>query len=178
MSEPREYSADDIKVITPNEVDLAAVDLSREAFCTNLVESATLARDFARTLVTTLLPDQITYIVLYGCSYDGNPLREDEKTFPEDYDQEPPTSTSPDEITTLLWRDGFVPEWINVMVSHEDGEQTHIKLECCGRYSAMPEMMYHIQEGRPPFHVLGPPMPPDFESNQGSKFNLYWRKDV
>lgn len=178
MTERHEYNADDIKVIIPSEADYAAVDLSRETFRNNLVDSATLARDFTRTLVTTLLPDPISYIVRYECSYDGHPLREDEKTFPQDYEQEPPTTTSPEEVTNLLWRDGFIPEWINVTVSHEDGKQTHIKLECCGRYSAMPEMMYHIQEGRPPFHVLGPPMPPGFESNSGCKFNLYWRRDA
>ena len=176
MTKHHQYSADDIKIITPNEADLAAVDLSRETFRNNLVESATLARDFTRTLVTTPLPDPIKYIVLYGCSYDGNPLREDEETFPVDYAQEPPATTSPEEVADLLWRNGFIPEWINVTVDREDGEQTHIKLECCGRYSALPRMMYHVQEGRPPFHVLGPPMPPDFETNQGAKFDLYWRK--
>ena len=178
MAKRYEYSADDIKIITPNEAGLAAVDLSRETFRNNLIESAILARDFARTLVTTPLPDSIKYIVLYGCSYDGNPRREDEKTFPEDYDQEPPLTTSPEEVTDLLWRDGFIPEWINVTADREDGERTHIKLECCGRYSALPKMIYHIREGRPPFCVLGPPMPPGVEISQGSKFDLYWRKDA
>lgn len=178
MPERPEYTADDIKVILPSEADLAGVDLSREGFCRKLVEVAKLARDFARTLVTTPLPDPLEYIILYGRSYDGNPLREDEKTFPEDYDQEPPRTTSPEEVTNLLWRDGFIPEWINVSVDRENGDRTCIKLECCGRYSRLPQMMYHIQGGRPPFQVVGPPMPPGFERNAGTKFDLYWRKNA
>ncbi len=178
MANRQEYSADDIKIIELDESALAAVDLSRDAFRNNLIESATIVRDFTRTRVTTPLPDALSYTIFYGCSFDGNPLREDEKTFPEDYEEEAPTTTSADEVTALLWRDGFVPEWINVTVSHEDGERTHIKLECCGRYSALPQMMYHIREGRPPFHVLGPPVPPGFENRPGSKFDLYWRQDA
>lgn len=178
MANHQQFNVDDIKVIVPDETALAAVDLSRATFHKNLKESAILARDFTRTLVTTPLPDDISYSIRYGCSYDGNPLREDEVTFPEDYGKEAPIKKSAEEVTSLLWRDGFVPEWINVTVSHEDGERTHIKLECCGRYSQLPAMMYHIQEGRPPFHVLGPSLPPGFENRPGSQFDLYWQKDA
>lgn len=179
MTDRNEYTADELLRIEALEwPDLDSVDLSQGTFTKNLQEAAILARDFARKLVTTPLPDEIVFVVLYGCSYDKNPLVEDEKTFPEDYEHDPPTATSVEFVTRLLWRDGFVPEWINVAVSHEDGQLTYITLTCCGRYSALPKMMYHITEGRPPFHILGPPMPPGFDHRSGEKYDLYWRKDA
>ncbi|MAT70918.1 MAG: hypothetical protein CMJ58_15495 [Planctomycetaceae bacterium] len=178
MDERDEYTADDLDIVEFDESVFEAVDLSRDTFKKHLEEAATLARDFTRTLVTNTLPDTIAYTIHYGCSYDGNPLVQDEKTFPEDYDKDPITTESAEEVTANLWRDGFVPEWINVTVSREDGQFTHIQLKCCGRYSAMPRQMYHIHEGRPPFHVLGPPMPPDYNREDTVKFNLYWREDA
>ncbi|MFI4861301.1 MAG: hypothetical protein ACIAXF_11535 [Phycisphaerales bacterium JB063] len=178
MDERDEYKADDLDIVEFDESVFEAVDLSRDTFKKHLEEAATLARDFTRTLVTNTLPDPIAYTIHYGCSYDGNPLVQDEKTFPEDYDKAPITTESAEEVTANLWRDGFVPEWINVTVSREDAQFTHIKLECCGRYSARPRLMYHVHEGRPPFHVLGPPMPPDYGREDGAKFNLYWREDA
>jgi hypothetical protein len=172
MVDSKKYTAADLKIIDFDESVFESVDLSRDTFKKNLQEAATLARDFTRTLVKTLLPDEIAYTILYGCSYDGNPLIEDERTFPEDYDGELIITTSAEEVATMVWRDDFVPEWINVTVGREDGQRTHIKLECCGRYSASPKMMYHIHEGRPPFHVLGPPMLPGFDGKQGTKFDL------
>lgn len=48
---------------------------------------------------------------------------------------------------------------------------------CCGRFTAGNEFLYHKGEGYQPFHVLSPPLPPDFEGiEKGEKFNLYWRK--
>ncbi len=177
MNLSEEYSADDLNFLEPADSAMDSVDLSRETFKKNLQEVAIITRDFTRTIVTTLLPDAIAYTIHYGCSYDDNPLVDDEKTFPEDYDQEPITTTSAEHVTSLLWRDGFVPEWINVTVSHEDGKFTYILLECCGRYSAIPKNMYHIQQGRPPFNVLGPPMPPGYRNPEtDGKFDLYWRR--
>jgi hypothetical protein len=178
MTDRPEYNADDLELIEFDASIYDSVDLSRLAFKRNLENAAILARDFARTMVTNPLPDAIVYGIHYGCSYDGNPLVEDEKTFPDDYNGGPVSTTSADELTDRLWRDGFVPEWINVTVRHADRDHTHIMLECCGRYSATPKMMYHVQEGRPPFHVLGPPMPPGYGHETGAKFNLYWRKDA
>lgn len=177
MSNINDYSEESIQKITIDESVYEAIDLSRPAFKKNLEEAATAARDFARTLVTNTLPDPISYIIHYGCSYDGNPLVGDEKTFPEDYDHEPLTTASSEEVTQCLWRDGFVPEWIDIKVSHEDGERTYITLWCCGRYSATPRKLYHVRGGHPPFQVVGPSMPHSIARKQPyEKFDLYWNK--
>jgi hypothetical protein len=178
MAELTDYSAESIQKITIDESVYDVVDLSRSAFKRNLEEAAIEARDFARTLVTNILPDPISYVIYYGCSYDGNPLIGDQKTFPEDYENEPLTTAASEEATQCLWREGFVPEWIDVQVSHEDGEQTYVTLSCCGRYSATSRNMYHVREGRPPFHVLGPSMPSNINHKQGEKFDLYWQKNL
>ena len=176
MADRKEYTADDLEIIEFDESIYESVDLSRATFKSNLQNAAILARDFTRTMVTDMLPDAIAYVILYGCSYDGNPLVGDEKIFPDDYKDDPLSTNSAEDVTDRLWRSGFVPEWINVTVGHADEHFTHIKLECCGRYSATPRMMYHVLEGRPPFHVLGPPMPPGYDHESGEKFNLHWRK--
>lgn len=178
MTNYQDYIFDNLKLIKFDDSIYDSVDLSREGFAKNLEEAAKIALDFARTLVSNRLPDLIEYTVLYGCSYDGNPLVEDEKTYPEDYEDDPITTTSADEVTSLLWRDGFVPEWINVSVSHVNEERTNVNLQCCGRYSAIPRKMYHILQGRPPFLVLGPPTPPDFAlGERDGKFDLNWLED-
>jgi hypothetical protein len=176
MSDPAKYDAAQVRASRSDESVLQSVDLSRPTFKRRLIDAATGARDFARSFVSNALPDDIAYVVRLCCSYDGNPRREDERVFPEDYGTEPITTTSPEEVTAILWRDGFVPEWINVTVTHEDGARTYVELKCCGRFSAKPEMMYHIWEGRPPFHVLGPALPPEFDRDQPAKFDLYWQQ--
>ena len=152
-----------------------SVNLSRDIFKKNLQEAAIITHDFTRTIVTTQLPDAIAYTILYGCSYDGNPLIDDEKNFPEDYDQELITTTSAEHVTNLLWRDGFVPEWINVTVSHEDGKFTYILLECCGRFTGMEKHLYHRGGGIPPFNpqVAMPGLDYDLETD--GKFPLRQR---
>jgi hypothetical protein len=178
MADSDKYTSEDLDIAEFDESLYEAVGLTRSTFKKHLEKAAALARDFTRSLVTNVLPDAIAYTIHYGCSYDGNPLVEDEKTFPEDYDKESITTESAEEVTTHLWRNGFVPEWINVSVSREDGECTHIKLECCGRYSARPRQMCNLQEGRPPFHVLSPPLPPGLDTENGAKFDLCWRQDA
>ena len=175
MDDYPEYTTDGIVFREPDDSEFDAVDLSHQGFQRNLVLAATSALAFARTLVSNRLPDELAYTIRYGCSYDGNPLVGDEKTFPEDYEQDSVTAESSAEVARKLWRDGFVPEWINVAVSGEDGVRTLVRLDCCGRYSASPRLMYHVREGYAPFHVLGPPVPPGFVSADGSKFDLHWR---
>ena len=176
MADRKEYTGKDIQVVKIDDSIYDAVDLSLAVFRQNLQDAAILARDFTRTMVTNQLPETIAYIIHYGRSFDGNQLRGDEKTFPDDYALGPVAAADSDEVATHLWRDGFMPEWINVTVSHGDECHTHINLECCGRYSATAKLMYHVQEGRPPFHVLGPAMPPGYDRKSGDKFDLHWRK--
>ena len=171
------YTADDIKIIKPRDDFSSLVDISREAFEKNVISSAKYAAEFARTLVVNVLPDNIRYVIYLGASYDGNPLEDNESTYPDDDKNGERSFIDSSSVTDLLWREGKVPEWIDVAVESEDGEYTSVKLECCGRFTDDIKHIYHAHEGRAPFHVLGPLMPPEYEpGEEGGKYDLYWDK--
>ena len=83
---------------------------------------------------------------------------------------------SADSVVEILWREGKVPEWINVQARKQDSASTFVKLVCCGRFTKEKKHLYHIHEGRAPFHVLGPPLPVGYQ--EGDKFSLYWRENA
>jgi hypothetical protein len=84
-----------------------------------------------------------------------------------------------DQVIELLWRDGLVPEWINLSVYSSTTEATVIEVLCCGRYTANSELLYHEHEGYPPFHVLGPTLPVgyDWQRDAGTKFSVFDRAE-
>lgn len=159
----KKYTADDIKLIKDKAIDSNAIDISRNSFEHNLISAAFHAQEFARTLVTNILPEKIKYVVYLGVSYDGNPLEDGEQIFPEDCTKNKRCFDRSEEVVDLLWREGSVPEWINVFVESNTSEYTQIKLDCCGRFSRKSEHIYHAHEGRAPFHVLGPPRQSEFD---------------
>lgn len=151
----------------------AHVDISREGFAKNLDISACLARDFTRKFVTNTLPDTMTYIVSLNCSYDKN-LQEGEKTFPEDLENPVRYFDNQEDIVNLLWRDGLVPEWIDLHVFKADENFTHINLACCGRFTSNKQLIYHMYEYAP-FIEKGPALPTGYK--EGVKFDLHWRQN-
>ena len=106
---PEEYSAENLKIFKPDPRMWDSVDISKDGFSKNLLESACASRDFTRQYVTNILPDEMRYLVCLGCSYDENPLHGDEKTFPEDYSECERFFEDYQEASSLLWRDGMVP---------------------------------------------------------------------
>lgn len=177
--ETEKYSAKDIKIMKLDDEFYSKVDISKEGFKKNLILASKETVEFTRTLVYNKLPENIRYKIYLNCSYDEN-LEKGEKTFSEDLKNRSRKINEPDEIVKLLWRNGLVPEWINVTVYDVDDNFTYLMLECCGRFSSKPKQMYHIHEGKAPFHILGPPMPFDtkFDENDKiiEKYDLYWNK--
>lgn len=168
----KKYTADDIKIVKPKVSYVDLVDISREAFEKNLLGAANHALEFARTLVTNIFPDKVRYVVYLGASYDGNPLEEGEFTFPDKDTKGERSFDSSSDVVDLLWREGKVPEWINVTVLSETLDYTNVKFECCGRFSNKVDQIYHAHEGRAPFHVLGPPIPAGVDLSKGEKYKL------
>jgi hypothetical protein len=123
------------------------------------------------------LPDDARYLVYPNQSYDGNPRVGDEEVFPEESLPEDqfhgPWST--EATLNWLWRNGKVPEWIDVDVQAEGGRHTLIALRCCGRFTGQEELLYHrYLEGVPPFSIKSPYLPPCWESvEESGKFDLY-----
>lgn len=167
----KKYSVEDIALVKADHSDIGLVDLTKDGFEKNLVLAARSALEFARTLVVNELPNMIRYVLLLNVSYNDNQLDEDEFVFNEEsLSQE---FTESHDVAELLWRDGKVPEWINVSVVSETEEFTNIKLECCGRFTSNPKYIYHAKEGMAPFHVLGPPIPTDVNMiKDGEKYKL------
>jgi hypothetical protein len=133
--------------------------LDLEIFRARFVEAAKACRDSARGFLEQSLPEPIRFDVVLNASYDGNPLHADEQVFPDDVSQRPASATSrmlEDEVVQLLFRNGLVPEWVNLAVVGTDAEATIIEVVVCGRFTANENRLYHADEGRPPFHVLGP----------------------
>jgi hypothetical protein len=78
-----------------------------------------------------------------------------------------------------LWVDGKVPQWVNLSVHAADGEHTYVEVCVTDRLVAELSQMYHQREGNPPFHVLGPAVPPWWVSPaESGKFSLRCRSSA
>ena len=165
------YTAADIKILKPQNSSARHVDISKKGFEKNFSCASAQAIEFARTLVTNNLPNLVRYKVLLGGSYDGNPLENNEHTYPENYSNSERYIDTKEDVLKLLWRNGEVPEWINVAVESATNEYTVMRLDCCGRYSNKADLMYHANEGKAPFHVLGPPEPSGFNFSSENNEN-------
>lgn len=153
--------------------------MERITFALRLHEAAAAAREFALAHVEEKLPEPLRFRVRLNCSYDRNPLRSDETLYPEDSSPERAKRfirCTEDEIVTLLWRDGKIPEWIDISVVNEVDSTTILELRCCGRFTSDEELLYHAWQGRPPFHVVGPTLPP--KHKQGQSFSIHHRSEV
>lgn len=151
--------------------------MDKSVFAERLRRAAEHTRDFTRTLILEPLPDSIRFDVLLNQSFDGNPLHADERVYPDDPRRIPEhrrSLLSEEQAVELLWREGTVPEWIDLAIKQEGGEHTRIEMLCCGRFTANEQLLYHEQEGYPPFHVRSPPMPLSQGPEPRERFSLYW----
>lgn len=150
--------------------------MEKSVFQTRLVEAVEVARNFAGRFFLENLPAPIRCRVRLNSSYDGNPLHEDERVYPADGSHEQRLATrllSPDEAVDLLWREGMVPEWIDVSVVSRTAQATVVELACAGRFTSNDALLYHEREGRQPFHVVGPALPPGYQD--GQLFSMHQR---
>ena len=72
------------------------------------------------------------------------------------------------EAVTYLWRDGKVPEWIDVAVEAVD-HRSLVALRCCGRFTSSEELLYHSPSGLPPLSIKSPALPPDWSMEPGPR---------
>lgn len=139
-----------------------------------LRDAAQAARDFAREFVEEDLADEMLFCVRLNGSYDGNPLHPDERVYPEDSSADRARELrecTEEQTVGLLWRQGTVPEWVDLSVIGVNRSSTLVKVLSCGRFTANDDLLYHQGEGRPPFHVLGPALPVGYE--EGQRFSIY-----
>ena len=125
------------------------------------------------------LPEKMVFRVYPNQSHDGNPRVQDEQVFPEETLAEGvyhgPWSVKA--VVRFLWRNGKVPEWIDIAVESENGSCTFLALRCCGRFTAQEDLLYHRPGGCPPFSIKSPCFPPGlWNVEEEGKFDLHWRE--
>lgn len=154
--------------------------MDRAEFERRFREAADHAVTFAREFVEERLPDRVRLDLRLNSSYDAH-ANADEVLYPDDHrtvPRERVTAVSVESAADLLYRDGRVPGWIDLSARAEDGESTILEARCCGRFTANDDQLYHRQEGRPPFHVVGPALPPDWDRESRPRFSLYHRFEL
>lgn len=157
--------------------------MDRATFADRFRRAAQRARDFAQSFLEESLPAELRFRVRLNASYDGNPLHAGEHTFPQDSDARQQRSLSnvdEDGALAAFWRDGRVPEWIDLSVVGDTGTATLVGALACGRFTADDGLLYHLEEGYAPFHVLGPSLPGDHV--EGRRFSIHnsvevWERD-
>ncbi len=149
--------------------------VERLLFQTRFLEAASTAREFAQEFLLEKLPPASRFHLHLNQSYDAN-AGDDVTLFPQDASSELASRLkhiTADAVVDALWRDGLVPEWVNVSVVGRTPAATVIEVLACGRFRADEAGLYHAWEGRPPFHVLSPVLPVDHV--EGKPFSIYTR---
>lgn len=151
--------------------------MEKTTFLQHLRDAAIRSHDNALQFVSNELRPPFHYHVLLNQSFDGNPLAEGEHILP-DMRARGEKSTGPmtdQEVVELLWREGMVPEWIDVTPYSSDGTGTYFQLRCCGRFASKDDLLYHKEERYPPFHAPGVIIPPGWKSvEKDGRFDLHW----
>jgi len=146
-----------------------------------MAEAVRMAFDTGQKYVKQALPTSLVFDVYPNQSFDGNPLAEDEQLFPEESraQDDPIRMEAEAQVVEFLWRDEKVPEWIDINVASATKQHTHIRLICCGRFTATDKLLYHQQGGIPPFSVKSPWLPPGYDIDMEpavQKFDVNWRE--
>lgn len=138
--------------------------MDRSTFEQHFLTAAWEARHFAGRYVVQPLPYRMVFRVYPNQSCDENPRVGDEEVFPEESldDGRYHGPWTAEEVVRFLWRDGKVPEWIDISVESADGCCTVVALRCCGRFTAQEELLYHRPGGCPPFAIKSPFLPSDW----------------
>jgi hypothetical protein len=154
--------------------------MEKTVFLEHFRQAHRWAVEFATEYVIQDLPDQTIFRVYPNQSFDENAIVGVETVYPQDF--LPPGRyllMNEKDTADYLWRDGSVPEWIDIHVQSEDGSRTHVALDCCGRFTGDDQRLYRYRGGYPPFLIQSPPLPPEWVSLEVSgKFDLHWMEET
>ncbi|WP_238006732.1 hypothetical protein KZZ52_24075 [Dactylosporangium sp. AC04546] len=151
--------------------------MDRDVFIARFAAAAQAAWVLGQEYIAEELPPQLRFRVRLNQSYDGHPPQAGEVRYPQDSAHHRAVALNKVDAQTVvaeLWRNGRVPEWVNLSVVGETGAATVIEVVCCGRFTNDDTRLYHTGEGTPPFHVLGPALPPQHD---GARFSIHRRAE-
>ncbi len=143
-----------------------------------LLRAAQAVVDVSRQYVVDELTDRYVFIISPNKHGEGKKVVGDTEVFPED--SLPPGQyigpLDTDGAVKYLWRNGKVPEWIDVHVHSVEDGATVIQLWCCGHYTSMPANSYNEMidldfADHTPFSVKGPIFPRGWKRGE-PKFTL------
>ena len=87
---------------------------------------------FARQHVRQAIPDEVVFLVYPNQSCDDNQRVGDEVVFPDESlpDGKYLGPWTAEEVVAFLWREGKVPEWIDMAVEKEECHRSLVGLRC------------------------------------------------
>jgi hypothetical protein len=151
--------------------------MTREEFSNNLKAATFHSHEKALAFVVNELRTPFTYLVALNQSFDGNPLANGE-VIPQQIRARKNEVVGPlthEEVIDLLWLNGLVPEWIDIIPWEASNSGLKFKLTCCGRFAEGKPLLYHEKEGYQPFHAPGVWSPPAWDGSKEIKqFDLNW----
>jgi hypothetical protein len=151
--------------------------VDRETFTRRFREAAARALEVARECVEEELPDRMRFRVQLNAWDDDEPLDEREQVYPEDasFERRQALADSDEEsVVATLWRNGAVPEWVDLAVSGRANELTWVTVRSFSRFTASEDLFYEGErEEVGPFFV-STPTPPE-KHPPGLRFSIYHR---
>lgn len=151
--------------------------MEREIFAERLAAATAAAMQYARVHLIEDLPAPLAFRVRLNQSYDGLPAQPGEVRFPEDSSGDRATALHRcdfDTVVSELWRDGHVPQWVNLAVVGISHAATIMEVVCCGRFTADADELYDMPGGTAPFQAVGPVLPP---AHDGTRFSIHARSE-
>src|SRR6266545_31226 len=100
-------------------------------------------------MVLEVLPEAMRFRVLLNQSNDDIvPLRLGEVVFPQDSGRiRALHACDARTVVDELWRDGRVPEWVDLSVVDVRRKSTAVEMLCCGRFTDDESLLYHHAVG-------------------------------
>ena len=149
--------------------------MDRSVFTRHFMEAAAQTRDFARKFIEEPLPDAMRFRVHLNMSHDANAAAVF-RLFPEDSSATRELETknlAAEDVVDLLFRDGYVPQWVDLSVGGETGRETVIDVVACRRFIDDEQRLYYAHTGIAPFSPKGPSLPVGHV--EGARFSIHDR---
>lgn len=129
---------------------------------------------FASGFVREQLPRDVQFQLLPNGSFDVEPRYDDQAVFPEeDLPFRHYHEMTFDQAAKFLWREGMLPEWIELHVSEVKSAKTVVEVRVCGRFTKNEQRFYCGSVGTGPFRIKSPALPSWNHSQSGERFFLF-----
>ena len=138
--------------------------MRKAQFHTQLCAATYAALRFGQRFVKNRLPLDAEFLLVFNQSHDAN-RRAEEVVYPSDDGLVVEADTA-ERVTSLLYRDGRCPAWIDISVLTVRNRCSVMRLLCAGRYSADDHHLYYYEGGTQPFGIKSPDLPLGWRSGR------------